>query len=53
MRTRSASGILDIISLVGKLDSLTSTSKSSANGFGEISGDCPLPELPTVPALPH
>lgn len=50
---RVVSGILDIISLVGKLDSLTSTLKSSANGFGEVSGDYPLPELPAIPALPH
>jgi len=47
------SGILEVIDYIGKFDALASTLKSSMGQFGRIDGDCPLPELPTVPLLPQ
>jgi hypothetical protein len=50
---RVVSGVIEIIDYVGKFDSLASTLKSSLGKFGRIEGDFHVPELPTVPALPH
>jgi hypothetical protein len=45
-------GVRTAMEYIAKLESLTATLKSSANGFGAIDGDHPLPSLPAVPALP-
>ncbi|MEN3608613.1 hypothetical protein AAH979_03620 [Plantactinospora sp. ZYX-F-223] len=42
----------EIIQIVGKLDALTSSLKSSGDQFGRLDGNFPLPTLPAVPALP-
>jgi hypothetical protein len=45
-------GIITVIDLIGKFDSLTSSLKASTGHFGRIDADYPLPDLPTLPALP-
>jgi hypothetical protein len=50
---RVVHGVIEIIDYVGKFDTLASTLKSSMGHFGEIDGEFPVPELPTVPPVPR
>jgi hypothetical protein len=43
----------EIVQIIGKLDALTSSLKSSGDQFGAIDGDYPLPALPAAPVLPR